>query len=193
MVGRTTPRGRSCWPRTSLNCYWLQPMLTGTPGTSHVGAWTARTEPAPVPRAPASACGPAHPRGRRTRRARRRPADGAPRGAGHRRPSCGPYTQPANGLPGLQGGGHDSPSPAGQRRRARRNATVIPRPSGNVPDGMPPSPVPAFPLPVPRPGHGCGAATETTRASVLDSPALAGDRSASSLESVREPGWAQCC
>ncbi|NED01952.1 hypothetical protein G3I55_09805 [Streptomyces sp. SID6648] len=35
-------------------------MLTRTPGTTHVGAWLARTEPAPVFRAPAFACGPAH-------------------------------------------------------------------------------------------------------------------------------------
>ncbi|WP_435598964.1 DUF6192 family protein [Streptomyces anulatus] len=52
-------------------------MLTRTPGTTHVGAWPARTEPAPVFRAPVFACGPAHPCGRRTPQVRRRPADGA--------------------------------------------------------------------------------------------------------------------
>jgi hypothetical protein len=125
MVGRTTPRGRSCWPRTSLNCYWLQPMLTGTPGRAHVGAWPARTEPAPVPRAPASACGPAHPRGRRTRRARRRPADGAPR----RRRTQASLVRPVHA--------------AGQRsaRAARRGATTAPaRPgSGAAPAATRPS------------------------------------------------------
>lgn len=193
MVGRTTPRGRSCWPRTSLNCYWLQPMLTGTPGTSHVGAWPARTEPAPVSRAPAFACGPAHPCGWRTRRARRRPADGAPR----RRRTQASLVRPVHA--------------AGQRSaRAARRGPRQPQP-GRATAPRPPQRdrhTAAFrqragwdafflsariPLTVPRTGHGCGAGTETTRASVLDSPAFAGDRSASSLESVREPGWAQCC